>query len=170
MRFSIIPRIRIDSVLQLSPAFLRSRGITLLMLDLDNTLAPYSGSAPSEELFRWKEQIHSAGISLFIVSNTRTERAGNFASLWGVPYVNAARKPRTVGIKNVLRQCGTAAENAALAGDQLFTDVLGANLAGLCSIVVKPLELKNLFYILRYGIEVPLRICRRKEKILYEQH
>ena len=41
----------------------------------------------------------------------------------------------------------------------------GANLAGLCSIVVEPIELKNLFYILRYGIEIPFRICRRKEKL-----
>lgn len=164
MGFSIIPRIRIDSVLQLTPEYLLSRGITLLMLDLDNTLAPYSGSKPSEDLFRWKECMNSAGVSLFIVSNTRTDRAMKFAALWDVPYVNAARKPRSEGINKALAQTGKTSGEAALAGDQLFTDVLGANLAGLCSIVVEPIELKNLFYILRYGIEVPFRICRRKEK------
>ncbi len=164
MAFSIIPRIRIDSVLQLEPEFLLARGISLLMLDLDNTLAPYSGSAPSDELFRWKERMNGAGVTLFIVSNTHTQRAEKFAGLWGVPYVNAARKPRDEGISKALAQTGKKASEAALAGDQLFTDVLGANLAGLCSIVVEPIELKNLFYILRYGIEVPFRICRRKEK------
>ena len=68
MGFSIIPRIRINSVLQLTPEFLLSRGISLLMLDLDNTLAPYSGSKPSEEIFRWKERMNEAGVTLFIVS------------------------------------------------------------------------------------------------------
>ncbi|MBR6521113.1 MAG: YqeG family HAD IIIA-type phosphatase [Oscillospiraceae bacterium] len=168
MGFSIIPRIRINSVLELTPEFLLDRGISLLMLDLDNTLAPYSGSAPSEEIFRWKERMNEAGVTLFIVSNTHTDRAKNFATLWGVPYVNSARKPRDIGISKALEQTGKTPAQSALAGDQLFTDVLGANLAGLCSIVVEPIELKNLFYILRYGIEVPFRICRRKEKIHYE--
>lgn len=164
MSFSIIPKIRINSVLQLTPEFLLSRGISLLMLDLDNTLAPYSGSSPSEELIQWKDAMDRAGVTLFIVSNTHTDRAEKFAALWNVPYVNAARKPRNIGIGKALTQTGRKAAEAALAGDQLFTDVLGANLAGLCSIVVKPIELKNIFYILRYGIEIPFRICRRKEK------
>lgn len=164
MSFSIIPQIRIDSVLQLTPEFLLSRGISLLMLDLDNTLAPYSGSIPSEELICWKDNMNKAGITLFIVSNTHTDRAKKFAGLWCVPYVNAARKPRAEGINKALVLTGKTAAEAALAGDQLFTDVLGANLAGLRSIVVEPIELKNLFYILRYGIEIPFRICRRKEK------
>ena len=163
MSFSLIPRIRIDNVLRLTPDFLLSRGIRLLMLDLDNTLAPYSGSQPSQELIRWKSNLEQAGVTLFIVSNTHTDRAKNFAALWQVPYVNAAKKPGSKGIRAALTQTGCSPSEAALAGDQLFTDVLGANRAGLCSIVVEPLELKNLFYILRYGIEIPFRICRRKE-------
>ena len=163
MGFSLIPRIRIDNVLQLTPAFLLSRGIRLLMLDLDNTLAPYSGSKPSGELIRWKESMEEAGVTLFIVSNTHTDRAKNFAALWQVPYVNAAKKPGSRGILEALTRTGCRPSESALAGDQLFTDVLGANRAGLCSIVVEPIELKNVFYILRYGIEVPFRICRRKE-------
>jgi len=163
MGFSLIPRIRIDNVLQLTPDFLLSRGIRLLMLDLDNTLAPYSGSKPSPELIRWKTDMEQAGVALFIVSNTHTNRAKNFAALWQVPYVNAAKKPGSKGICEALAQTGCTPAEAALAGDQLFTDVLGANRAGLCSIVVEPLELKNVFYILRYGIEIPFRICRRKE-------
>ena len=164
MGFSLVPKIRLESIYELTPELLAERGISLLMLDLDNTLAPYSGSAPTERLFRWRDDMLRGGITLFIVSNTKTDRAKSFAAKWQVPYVDAAKKPRSRGINEALRQCSRQPSQAALAGDQLFTDVLGANLAGLCSIVVKPMELKNPFYILRYGVEIPFRLCRRKEK------
>lgn len=165
MGFSLIPKVRIKNISELTPDFLLRRGISLIMLDLDNTLAPYSGAKPSDELFAWKASLISAGITPFIVSNTKTKRAEKFAALWGVDYVNEAKKPRSRGINAALEKTGRRPSDAALAGDQIFTDILGANLAGLISIIVHPIELKNPFYILRYIAELPFRALRRKEKI-----
>ncbi len=161
MSLSLIPRLRVDRALSLTPAFLRERGVRLLLLDLDNTLAPYSGTGPTAELFAWKEALLEGGVTPFIVSNTKTERAKRFAAAWGVDYVDGAGKPRGRGIRAALKRCGAAPSEAALAGDQVFTDVLGANRAGVLSIAVKPLELKNPLYILRYLVELPFRaLCR----------
>jgi HAD superfamily phosphatase (TIGR01668 family) len=161
MPFSLIPRLRLGRVTALTPAFLRERGVRLLLLDLDNTLAPYSGPGPTPELFAWKEALLAGGVTPFIVSNTKTERAKRFAALWGVDYVDGAGKPRRRGIETALRRCGAKPEEAALAGDQIFTDVLGANRAGVLSVVTHPLELKNPFYILRYAAELPFRAAGR---------
>ncbi len=166
MPLSLVPQIRVNRVFDLSPDFLHSRGITLLLLDLDNTLAPYSGKSPSQGLCRWRDDLREAGVELFIISNTRTGRAARFSSEWGVPYIDNARKPHRWAIYEALRQMGRPRGEAALVGDQIFTDVLGANLAGVRSIIVEPLKLDNFLYVLRYIAEMPMRLCTRKEKRL----
>lgn len=166
MPLSLVPQIRVNRVFDLSPDFLHSRGITLLLLDLDNTLAPYSGKEPSPGLCRWRDDMRAAGVELFIVSNTKTSRAARFSKEWGVPYIDKAQKPHRWAIYEALRQMGRTRGEAALVGDQIFTDVLGANLAGVRSIIVEPLELNNILYILRYIAEIPMRLCTRKEKRL----
>ena len=105
MGFSLVPKIRLESIYELTPELLAERGISLLMLDLDNTLAPYSGSAPTERLFRWRDDMLRGGITLFIVSNTKTDRAKSFAAKWQVPYVDAA-KSRARGA--LTKRCGSA--------------------------------------------------------------
>ena len=162
MGFSLIPDLRVHSVLQLTPALLRAKGITLLLLDLDNTLAPYTGSDPTPQLCSWRDGLLAAGITPFIVSNTKTERAKQFSEKWGVQYINHAGKPGTEGILRAISIAGGERKHAALAGDQVFTDVLGANRAGILSIATFPLELKNPLYALRYAAELPFRCCRKQ--------
>ena len=165
MGISLIPKIRIDSVLDISPEMLHKRGISLLLLDLDNTLAPYSGQAPGEELFRWKKSMNDAGIELFIVSNTKTKRAHVFAASFGVSYINKAKKPSSVRIVEAVNRCGKTVDQSALAGDQIFTDVLGANISGVTSIAVKPTNLKNPLMAIRYVLEYPFRIFGKRETV-----
>jgi predicted HAD superfamily phosphohydrolase YqeG len=88
-----VPDLMINNVLQLTPGILADMGVSFLILDLDNTLSPYSGKAPSQAVIDWKESLEEHGVSLFIVSNTRTERARRYAELLGVRWTNRAGKP-----------------------------------------------------------------------------
>ena len=163
MAINLIPDIRIDSVFEITPDVLTSRGISLLLMDLDNTLASYTGNLPSKELFIWKEKLDAEGIKLFIISNTKSERARRFAESFGVPFFKAAKKPSSRCIIRAIESCGMTRERTALVGDQIFTDVLGANLSGITSIIVKPLSLLNPLIAIRYIAEAPFRALRKRE-------
>jgi HAD superfamily phosphatase (TIGR01668 family) len=168
MAFPLIPDIRVNAVFDISPDMLIPRGISLLLLDLDNTLAPYSGRPPSNELITWKDELEASGIGLFIVSNTKTERAAHFADQFGVSYLNRSRKPSTKALYKAMELRGKKPDETALAGDQIFTDILGANLCGITSIAVRPILLKNPLIALRYFLEQPFRLARRREDKQHE--
>lgn len=161
MRFPL-PDLKLSSIYELRPEMLKARGIELLLLDLDNTLAPYSADAPSPALISWVRGMESAGIKLFILSNNKGERPKIFGEALGLSYLSRSKKPKTEMLLKVLSDCGTAPEHAAIMGDQIFTDVLCGVRAGVFSIAVKPLSLLNPFFLLRYAAELPFRRERRK--------
>lgn len=161
MAFSPVPCHLAESIYRLDPARLREHGIRLVLADLDNTLAPYEESAPSPALRQWKEELERNGITLFVVSNSRkSRRCPDFCQALGVPYVRHAGKPGTKGFREALRQTGAAPQEAIMVGDQIFTDTLGANRAGIRTVLVRPMAWgKNPGRILRYAIETPFRLA-----------
>jgi HAD superfamily phosphatase (TIGR01668 family) len=164
MSFSLIPDYSFASISDVSPEFLRDRGITLLLLDLDNTIAPYGTVVPPEKTAAWAERMKKNGITLFIITNNRgADRVGSLSSAYGIEYIMKAGKPFVSGINKVLEKLGRKPEETALAGDQVYTDILAANSAGLLSIVVKPIKIRNPALNLRYWLEAPFRaMCRHK--------
>ncbi len=152
-----IPDIKLPSIYFLTPQMLKNRNISLLLLDLDNTLAPYSARGPNKELSHWVQTMIDAGIKLFILSNNKGERPKVFGKALSVPNLNRAEKPKTDVLFKVLAEYNTAPENAAIMGDQIFTDVLCGVRGGLTTVVVKPLSMKNPFFLLRYIAELPFR-------------
>ncbi len=157
MPFSLVPDISVDKITQLSVQEFLHRGISLVMMDLDNTLATYAGEGPSDELRKWKYKIEKAGIQLFILSNTKTDRPQKFSEDLGVRSVNRAKKPFGTVAKQVMESYGRTPQQTAIIGDQIFTDVLCANWNGFTSIVVKPIKLSNVLRALRYCLELPIR-------------
>jgi len=162
MRFSPIPRVLACDIFAITPEWLRLRGIRLLLLDLDNTLAPYAESAPRETVLRWMNELRKSGIESYLLSNNSSEsRVADYAAACGIEGVHRAGKPHPRTIFRVLDQKGLKVHEAALMGDQCFTDGLAANRAGILSIVVRPLEM-NIWYLLRYWLEHPFRWLRRE--------
>ena len=160
MTFSMIPREWYESVLELDGAALRAQGITLLLLDLDNTLSPYRDHEPDGALRDFVAELRAAGVEPFILSNSRKPtRVQAFAEKLGVPYLRRAGKPGRGGFLQALEMMGRRPEEAAMAGDQIFTDILGANRTGIFSILVRPLRMDTVFRLLRYGLETPFRRC-----------
>ena len=158
MKHSPVPRHTFRKYADITPAFLNNHGIKFLMLDLDNTIAKYSEPAPSAALLQWASMMAENGIALHIVSNSRRkDRVEAFAAPLGVGYIKIARKPSPRGVRQALETCGFASSESALVGDQAYTDVIAANRAGTTSIIVRPLDLRNPLFLLRYAIELPFR-------------
>ena len=172
MACPLVPCHLVESIYFLIPQRLQEAGVRLVLADLDNTLTPYEEALPSPSLRRWKEELEQNGITLFVVSNSRkSRRCPDFCEALGVPYVRHAGKPGTKGFREALAQTGIPAENAIMVGDQIFTDILGANRAGITSVLVKPIAWgKNPGRILRYAAETPFRLwgrlrMKRKERL-----
>ena len=162
MSFSLIPDYSFRSICDVAPEFLKIRGVSLLLLDLDNTIAPYGTVVPSVDIAAWAENMKNNGITLFIITNNRgSKRVGSLAEAFGIGYIMKARKPLISGIHRALRQLDEKPEQTALAGDQVYTDILAANSAGLLSIIVEPIRIRNPMLNLRYWLEAPFRAMTR---------
>ncbi len=161
MSFSLLPEVRVRSVSDLSPELLKGLGVDLLILDVDNTIAPYKTLTLEKAVIDWAERVKSAGIAIYIVSNNKGERPEVFASLLGIPYIKRAGKPSPRGVRQALRAAGVPPENAALAGDQIYTDTIAANLAGVHMLLVEPIKFTNPFLAIRYFFELPFRRERK---------
>lgn len=166
MAFSLLAKEEAAAITELTPQWFEKRGIRLLLLDFDNTIVAYTTSEPSETFLKWRQAVEAAGVRLMIVSNSRkSRRVPDFCEKWEMPYIRHAGKPRPGGILRAMAQMGAKPRETALAGDQTFTDILGGNLAGVTSILVKPIQFSNPFQVLRYGLEQPwIRLGRRKRK------
>lgn len=149
-----------DNIYQLTGEALQRRGIRLLLADLDNTLVPYGVPLPDEKLRKWRDDLASHGVKLFVLSNNRhPQRPSTFAKGLEVPYIGHAGKPKTPSFYKAMEQVGVTPRETAIVGDQVFTDVLGGNRAGVTTILVKPIRLAgNPGRYLRYAIEVPFRL------------
>ncbi len=161
MAFSLVPRHLAENVYRLPPQRLKEQGIRLVLADLDNTLTPYEDALPSPALRRWKEELEAHGITLFVVSNSRkSHRCPDFCQALGVPYVRHSGKPSRKGFFRALEETGIPPEQTIMVGDQIFTDILGANRAGITSVLVKPIAWgKNPFRRIRYAMETPFRMA-----------
>lgn len=149
-----------DNIYQLTGEALQRRGIRLLLADLDNTLVPYGVPLPDEKLKEWRDDLAAHGVTLFVLSNNRhPQRPSTFAKGLEVPYIGHAGKPKTPSFYKAMEQVGVTPGETAIVGDQVFTDVLGGNRAGVTTILVKPIRLAgNPGRYLRYAIEVPFRL------------
>ena len=158
MSFSLIHRYTFREFADVSPAFLKKLGVGFLMLDLDNTIALYANHKPTDSVRQWVEEIKGSGMELFFISNTKREnRIERFADELKIGFIKNAGKPSPAGILRALEIKGYRPEESAFLGDQIFTDTLAANRAGVISIIVKPLSMKNPLFAIRFAVESPFR-------------
>ena len=161
MSFSLVANQSFKKLTDITPEHIKSRNISFLMLDLDNTIAPYGALKPDDSVLNWIKDIKNSGIELFIVSNSkRPDRVESFARQMQIGYIKNACKPSVKGIQKAMKMCGKTPDESALCGDQTFTDVLGANRAGITSFLVHPIKFTNPFLAVRYFFELPFRAGR----------
>jgi len=166
MSFSLVADREFRRFTEITPEYLNNNGITLLLADLDNTLAERSSHAPTDEVRRWKSALGAAGIRLMVVSNNRSgERVENYCRDLGIPYIGHAGKPGGRGIRRAMELAGAGAGETALVGDRVTTDVLGANRCGITSYIVRQVGgLKSPWHRLCYTLQLPFRLPARKRR------
>ena len=123
---------------------LAARGIRVLLLDLDNTLLPRDTNVVPDELKAWAAGLRDRGFSVCLVSNNWHERVHHVASELGFDLVDKAVKPLPFAFLAALRRAGAKRREAAVIGDQLFTDILGGNMMGMRTVLVSPLSATDL--------------------------
>ena len=139
MTFSLVPGRLFDRYADITPEYLRRQGVTLLLSDLDFTLAAKKTPRPDQPLRDWIADLAAHGIGFMIVSNNRSgRRVTGFCADLGVPYQGHARKPSPRGLYAAMERAGADAAHTAMLGDKLLTDMLAANRAGVLALMVEP--------------------------------
>ena len=165
MPFSLLPKVITRELTDLTPEFLANKKIRLLMMDFDNTIVPYTTSTPTEKMESWLKMMVASDITVCVVSNSKRDRVKIFCDQYGIPCITHAKKPFAKGIKECLNKFQIPAEESALVGDQIFTDTLGGNCAGITSILVKAIDNHNIWLKLRHVAEVPFIAMASKRRI-----
>ena len=165
MPFSLIPSRLFQSYQEVTPELLVEAGVTLLLSDLDFTLAPKSVRRPDPALRDWIEGMKAAGLQVMIVSNNRSGvRVTEFCADLGIPYQGHAGKPSTRGLEAAMARAGADRARTAMLGDKLLTDMLAANRAGVLALMVEPLGgAVTLWQKVLHALQAPFKAaCRRR--------
>ena len=125
--------------------FLKKNNIKALILDVDNTLIDYDRNMPDGTV-EWVEQLKNNGIKFYIVSNTnKKDKVEQVSQKLKIKYNYFAKKPLKTGLLKAQKELQEKPENVAVVGDQIFTDVIGANRTKMFSILVKPINEKDIW-------------------------
>ena len=134
------PDLYVKDIYNINLDDLIKRNICGILIDLDNTLLPWNSYEVNDRLKRWIEQCARKNIKLCIISNNKAKRIQCCSEMLLIPAVTGAMKPRKATFRKGLNFLGLDPSQAAVVGDQLFTDILGAKRMGMYAILVKPLS------------------------------
>lgn len=142
---SIYPKFYCKKVTDITIKYLKENHIEALILDVDNTLLDFDLNIV-DGLEAWYEQIKANNIRCIILSNSnKINKVKMIADKLGVSYICFATKPLKRGFKKAQKELNISNENIAVVGDQIFTDVIGANRCKMHSILVEPIAKKDIW-------------------------
>ena len=142
---NLYPKMFLKNAKEITYEMLEENGILGVILDVDNTLIDYYKNM-LEGIEDWCNNLKQRGIKFCIVSNSnKKEKVSMVAKKLDIPYIYFAKKPLKNGLKRAAKIMEIENKNVAVVGDQIFTDVLGANRTGMYSILVEPIEEKDIF-------------------------
>lgn len=131
--------IRVDKLLE--------QGVRCVLLDRDNTLVPRDSKTAPPKVRAWLDELYAAGIAVCMVSNNfHTDAVCATAKELGCMVVHHAMKPSPFAVWHALGLAGVPVEQTILVGDQLFTDMIAGNLAGVKTVLVRPQCCADLWY------------------------
>ena len=152
----LFPNDYIESIFSLDVFQLKKDGIKGIIFDIDNTLVEHGADA-SEKAIQLFQTLKEIGFQLCLISNNGKERVERFNKEIGVNYIYKAHKPAKKNYIKAMELMKTSVKETVFVGDQLFTDVYGANRVGMYSFLVKPISPKE---------EIQIVIKRRLERIV----
>lgn len=159
------PKEYLDSTYEIDFQKEYERGVRGVIFDVDNTLVPHGAPADERSLALFR-QLKELGIGTLLLSNNKEPRVKSFSEAVGSTYIYKAGKPSPANYKKAMERLGTDTGSTLFVGDQLFTDVWGANRAGIRSYLVKPIHPKEEIQIVlkRYLEKIVLFFYKRQKK------
>ena len=133
------PTWMVEAIYQITPAQLKNLGIKAVLTDLDNTLIAWNNPDGTEELLTWILEMKNAGITVLVVSNNKDSRIKRVVEKFDLDYVARALKPTARGFKLAEKKLGLKPSEMLMVGDQIMTDIRGANAAGIRNVLVQPI-------------------------------
>ena len=141
----LYPKLYLNNVKEITINILNKYNLKGLALDVDNTLIDYDKNL-LKGAEKWAENLKSEGIKLCILSNSNHKnKVENVAKKLNIPYIYFAKKPLKKGFKKAKEMLNLEANQIGVVGDQILTDVIGANKSNMFSILVKPINEKDIF-------------------------
>lgn len=155
MKRALKPDLYLNSIHELKVGLLAEKGISAIIIDIDNTLVSWDTREPDEKVNQFVYDLVQKGFKICILSNNSRKRVEEFNKGLKLPAIYKAIKPSRNAFKRAMKLMDATAENTAVIGDQLFTDILGGNRMGLYTILVSPISEKEFIW---------TRLVRKVEK------
>lgn len=160
MKNCFVPDYMFGSFEEVTPEFLQSLGVHALLIDIDNTLAPYEQPDPDDRILDWFAKLEKAGIQAALISNNGEERVKRFAKplfeRFGIIAYPNSRKPFAGTLECAMEAMAVSHNETAMLGDQILTDCFAGKHIGLRAIIVPPIKDKtNLFFRFKRLLERP---------------
>lgn len=158
----LLPKIYKKDIYSINYKLLKEKGINSLFFDMDNTLIDYSTTNPNKKLINLIDTLKKEGFKIFILSNSLPRRLNKFTSQVNITdSIYFACKPFKKGYIKLIKKHKLNPKNIACIGDQLYTDIKGANNLNLLSILVDPISNKE---------HILTKLNRLKERKIYKEY
>lgn len=142
------------SVQDFEEDFFKKNNIKYVVLDIDNTLVPYTIETPTKPAVDFLRRLESEGIRYCFLSNNNKKRVMIFNQNINAEFESNAKKPFIGGLKRIMKRIGAEKAETLIIGDQIFTDVWTGKRAGIRSVLVDPIEDKEtLFFKCKRALE-----------------
>ena len=156
MRHMLYPDEYMDSTYAIDFKKLYKDGYRGILFDIDNTLVPHGAPADERAIALFKE-LKQIGFTTCLISNNKEPRVKSFCDKVDSDYIFKAGKPKCFGYEKAMERMGTDRSNTLFVGDQIFTDIYGANRTGIRTIMVRYIHPKE---------EIQIVLKRKLEKIV----
>ncbi len=151
------PTWMVESIYSITPEQLKKHKIKAVLTDLDNTLIAWDNPKASDEAVQWIDMMNLANVPVVILSNNSGARVKEVADYLNVEYIPRSMKPSRRAFRLAQEKLQLPPDDLLMVGDQVITDVLGSNRAGVRSVLVKPI-LKSDAWNTRFNRFIELRI------------
>lgn len=160
----LYPKEYVNSTYEIDFETLYEKGYRGVIFDIDNTLVPH-GAPADDKAIAFFERMRKIGYQTLMLSNNKEPRVKMFCDAVGAPYIYKAGKPSVEGYQKAMEKMGTNVKNTLFVGDQIFTDVWGANRSGIYSFLVKPIHPKEeIQIVLKRYLEKIVLFCYKRDK------
>ncbi len=152
----------IDSTYSIDFDKLYKEGYRGVIFDIDNTLVTH-GSPADERAIALFGHLKELGFACLVLSNNKEPRVKSFAEAVDIKYIYKAGKPKPSGYRRSMEMLDTDTGNTLFVGDQIFTDIIGANMCGIRSILVAPIDPhEEIQIVLKRYLEKPIIACYKR--------